>query len=34
VGITRDLVADIVVVEEEVIEDLIKDIADMDEVWD
>jgi hypothetical protein len=34
VGITWDLVADIIVVEEEVIEDLIEDIADMDEVWD
>jgi hypothetical protein len=32
VGITRDLVADIVAVEEEVIEDYIEDIADMDKV--
>jgi hypothetical protein len=32
VGITRDLVADIVAAEEEVIEDYIEDIADMDEV--
>jgi hypothetical protein len=32
VGITRVLVADIVAAEEEVIEDYIKDIADMDEV--
>jgi hypothetical protein len=32
VGITQDLVADIVVVEEEVIEDLIEDIVDIDEV--
>jgi hypothetical protein len=31
-GITRDLVADIVVVEEEVVEDLIEDMADMNEV--
>jgi hypothetical protein len=34
VGITWDLVADMVVVEEEVIEDYIEDIADMDEVWE
>jgi hypothetical protein len=32
VGITRVLVADIVVVEEEVVEDYIEDMADMDEV--
>ena len=32
VGITRVLVADIVVVEEEVIEDYIEDIVDIDEV--
>jgi hypothetical protein len=32
VGITRDLVADIVAVEEEVVEDYIKNIADMGEV--
>jgi hypothetical protein len=34
VGITRVLVADIVVAEEEVVEDLIEDMADIDEVWD
>jgi hypothetical protein len=34
VGITRDLIVDIVVVEEEVIEDLIEDIVDIDKVWD
>ena len=32
VGITRVLVADIVVVKEEVIEDYIEDIVDIDEV--
>jgi len=32
VGITRVLVVDIIVVEEEVIEDYIKDIIDIDEV--
>ena len=32
VGITQVLVADIVVVEEEVIEDYIEDITDIDEV--
>jgi hypothetical protein len=32
VGITRVLVADMVAVEEEVVEDYIEDIADMDEV--
>jgi hypothetical protein len=32
VGITRVLVADIVAVEEEVVEDYIEDIVDMDEV--
>jgi hypothetical protein len=32
VGITRDLMADIVVSEEEVIEDYIEDMADIDEV--
>jgi hypothetical protein len=32
VGITRDLVADIVVAEEEVIEDYIEDIVDIDKV--
>jgi hypothetical protein len=32
VSITRVLVVDIVVVEEEVVEDYIKDIADIDEV--
>jgi hypothetical protein len=32
VDITWELIADIVVVEEEVIEDLIEDIADIDEV--
>jgi hypothetical protein len=32
VGITRVLVADIVAVEEEVVEDYIEDMADMDEV--
>jgi hypothetical protein len=32
VGITWDLVADIVVVEEEVIEDYIEDIVDIDKV--
>jgi hypothetical protein len=32
VGITRDLIADIVAVEEEVVEDYIEDIADIDEV--
>jgi hypothetical protein len=32
VGITQELIADIVVVEEELIEDLIEDIADIDEV--
>jgi hypothetical protein len=32
VGITQVLVVDIVVVEEEVIEDYIEDIADIDEV--
>jgi hypothetical protein len=34
VSITRDLVADIIVAEEEVIEDLIEDIVDIDKVWD
>jgi hypothetical protein len=34
VGITRDLVADIVAVEEEVVEDYMEDIADIDEVWE
>jgi hypothetical protein len=34
VDITRVLVADIVAVEEEVVEDYIKDIADIDEVWE
>jgi hypothetical protein len=32
VGITRVLVADMVVIEEEVVEDYIEDIADIDEV--
>jgi hypothetical protein len=32
VGITRVLVAEIVAVEEEVVEDYIEDIVDMDEV--
>jgi hypothetical protein len=34
VGITRVLVADIVVAEEEVIKDLIEDMVDIDKVWD
>jgi hypothetical protein len=34
VGITRVFVADIVVVGEEVVDDYIKDIADIDEVWE
>ena len=34
VGITRVLVADIVIVEEEVIEDYIAGIVDIDEVWE
>jgi hypothetical protein len=34
VSITRVLVADIVAVEEEVIEDYMEDIADIDEVWE
>ena len=34
VSITRVLIADIVVVEEEVIEDYIAGIVDIDEVWE